>query len=549
MMFGIDFRNHWTVWARWAVLLLLALSPHLLWWVINREIASSGIRMIRVGTESLLLFIIPLIFFRWKYCARLFWLAALSYPFEWVHIYLVRSFFTTGTMRSMFASNAGETSELLIPLIPVILSAVAIPVVYFLMVRKPLPDISRSRGKWWLLLPPFLMMGASEGVDYMRSRSSYVFFHNTLTVLNNTPPVNFYSVFIRTQAMEHSIRSYKTAYQGFSYGALSKEDRSVAETYVVVIGESARYANFGIDGYYRQTTPLLSKMSRLMVFKDFYSTANCTLFSLPLMLTRFGADDFDKVYSEKSLVSAFKESGFSTFWISNQGLLSDPGASFIMDIDKIYDFSGYQNQISDGVVLPCLDEILADSSLKKCIFINLMGNHVAYNARHPDSFNVFRPSLSDGSRAAMARNKEYFVNSYDNSVLYQDYILSQIITKVDSTSVMSFVMYFSDHGESLFDEGSETLGHTGDPPLPEQVHIPFFLWVSDQYEMRYSGRVTALRSHTDKPLSMDNLFFTLLEMANISHRFERPSMSFSDTLFVPPPVRKVVAPSGKVVTF
>jgi glucan phosphoethanolaminetransferase (alkaline phosphatase superfamily) len=254
------------------------------------------------------------------------------------------------------------------------------------------------------------------------------------------------------------------------------------------------------------------------------------------MITRATANDFNVSLKEKSLVTLFKEAGFSTHWICNQEIFKGYGADkYLEEIDNFHYTCGSGN---DEVVLPVLKGILDnDSSNKQFIVLNLFGNHYGVDS-HPDEYNFFSPNLENskvGSRSIESR--ELFINSYDNSVLYQDFVISKVIQLIQAKEAVSFVFFSSDHGESLFDEPDFFYGHGSAKPTKEQVHVPAFVWYSSLYKKYNDNVVSNLHQNKNKKLSSDNLFYTVSNLGLLSYPLYADSMSIADSNFLEPDTR------------
>jgi len=121
----------------------------------------------------------------------------------------------------------------------------------------------------------------------------------------------------------------------FSFGARQKEVSKDRETLVLIIGESARYESWGINGYTRDTSPRIEGIAGLLSFADVCSPATLTSPSVPIMLTRATAGDLTPIQEERSVVSAFREAGFGTYWISNQATFSGLIQTFANEADQV----------------------------------------------------------------------------------------------------------------------------------------------------------------------------------------------------------------------
>lgn len=242
------------------------------------------------------------------------------------------------------------------------------------------------------------------------------------------------------------------------------------ETHVVVIGESTSRLHFGLYGYYRQTTPRLNEISdELFIFDNVVSGDTYTVGSLTKALVVK-----DKGAYAGNLIQLFNQASFKTFWVSNQppiGIYE----TLVTKIALSSDYTLFTTTESpeklmnfDGVLLEHLDKALHDPSPRKVIFIHLMGTHADYEYRYPKSFDVFKSEIEN--------KKQQTIDHYDNAVLYNDYILREIIEKVRNNTTRSSVIYFSDHGEEVYDS-IEFAGHSvnGDFTL-NLVEIPFLYW-------------------------------------------------------------------------
>jgi len=328
----------------------------------------------------------------------------------------------------------------------------------------------------------------------------------------------------------------------FRFEATSERPANKQEVDVLIIGESGRYENYGFNGYGRNTTPMLSKTENLVVFPDYYSSANSTSVSIPLMLTRGTPRDPKPGREERSIVSLYREAGFTTYWISSHEALTQP-ATFVYknEADHFWQVKG-----QDEAVLPVLKQVLDEPDARKFIVISVRGNHYGRHI-YPDAFERFVPGMEGivGSSIRTA-NREEFINSYDNSVLYQDFVLSQIIDLVRARDLPSYVWFSPDHGESLFEPPLHLYGH-GSPQVPrEQIHIPVFVWLSERYIREYQGIFKALLKNRTKRLSAANSFYTLASLGGIRFQLMMPERSVASEMFVEP-VRREVYMDGAVI--
>jgi len=335
-----------------------------------------------------------------------------------------------------------------------------------------------------------------------------------------------------------SISDYLNKVENFFYNSYQTSDFEEEQIYVLVIGESARVSNYQLFGYERETNPKLVEIENLIVFPDFYATSNATNLAIPLVITRAVSTDFKISLREKSIVSLFKEAGFMTYWVCNQDIFKGYGANKYK-----YEAENFYNKVGKGydeVVLPVIEEIISDKKhKKKFIVVNLYGNHYGINDS-PKNNNHFLPCLNDNKLVRRsAKNRELFINSYDNSVLYQDFVISEIINLVNSSNTVSFVYFSSDHGESLFDEPDFFYGHGASKITKEQLHIPVFFWYSSLFEQYNADKINNLQLNRNKKLSHDNTFYTLSQLSSIDFEKFNAQMSFADSSFICSEIRYV----------
>jgi glucan phosphoethanolaminetransferase (alkaline phosphatase superfamily) len=223
------------------------------------------------------------------------------------------------------------------------------------------------------------------------------------------------------------------------------------------------------------------------------------------------------------------------------------------DIDKAYfpsdEFENLENY--DNKLLPYIDSLLNENRQETFIIVHTLGSHFRYNFRYPKPFEKFTPALEGTNDYSIAsnKNKELFTNTYDNSILYTDYILSEIINKVAFKQGISAVLYISDHAENLYDNGTAIVLHGSKiPPVPE-IHIPLFIWTSPAYQNTYPGKQHALKTNINKKISASNIFHSILDIADIHYPGENPEKSIASDGFKEDSIRYVYTANKEVIHF
>ncbi|MES2128834.1 MAG: phosphoethanolamine transferase [Pseudomonadota bacterium] len=324
----------------------------------------------------------------------------------------------------------------------------------------------------------------------------------------------------------------------FKFGAGQATPSDKPEVVVMVIGESSRYDRWSLNGYERDTNPLLKKESNLVVLPDVITAVSATRLSVPVIISRKPAmQSLKDGFHEKSFLTAYKEAGFKTFWLSNQisfGQFDTPVSVFAKEADVIQflNLGGFTNNSNfDQVLLDPLKIALADPAPKKLIVLHSLGSHWNYSQRHPKEFDKWQPSLYGVDKPAYTdlKIKPQMNNSYDNAILYTDWFLAQVIDTLRQSKELTSLMYVADHGQTLYDKGCNLAFHGHNTQF--EFHVPAFVWYSDDFRERYPEKVEQLIKHRKARLATENVFHTLLDMGDIRYPNDRLEWSFVNKQF------------------
>ena len=303
----------------------------------------------------------------------------------------------------------------------------------------------------------------------------------------------------------------------FTDGAICNED---SITVVLVLGESLRADHLPMNGYKRNTMPVLSEKD-IISFPHIFSEHTITVRSLPHMLTRADSIDDTPAYNEKSFISFFNACGFHTAWLANQEplysyayFISECDSSFFVNINKSDYSFGYW---TDDDLLPLLDRTLAVSGNKKLIILHTIGSHWWYNSHYTKEYALFQPTIK--SKIISSCTREEMVNSYDNTILFTDHFLSRIIDKIKDDNAI--FIFQSDHGEALGEDdvwlhASET-PHTQNPAC--------MVWMSQKYKEKYPEKYQAANNNMLKRYRTDYLYHSILDAATIDSNYKNTSLS------------------------
>jgi len=326
----------------------------------------------------------------------------------------------------------------------------------------------------------------------------------------------------------------------FTFRARQAGADAGSDTIVMVIGESSRYDRWQLNGYARATNPLLSQEANLVVLPDVITPVSATRLSVPVMISRKPPmQSLKDGFAEKSFITAYKEAGFKTYWLSNQvsfGQFDTPVSVFAREADVIQfmNLGGFTNHSNfDQILLDPLRRALADPARKKLIVLHTLGSHWNYSQRYPQQFDRWQPSLFGVDKPVVTdvAIKPQLNNSYDNSVLYTDWFLAQVIGTLKQDAPRSAMMYVSDHGQSLYDKSCTLAFHGHNTQY--DFHIPALFWYSDGFRASRPDKIAELIKHRTARLGTENMFHTLLDLADIRYPGERLEWSFVNPAFKP----------------
>lgn len=294
-----------------------------------------------------------------------------------------------------------------------------------------------------------------------------------------------------------------------------KLDSEKRNLYVFVVGETARADRFSLNGYFRETNPLLSK-EKIISFSNVKSCATSTSESLPCMFSILGADDYkrDKALALENALDVLKKHGVKVLWRDNNS--DSKGVALRV---KYEDFrtptmnSECDVECRDIGMLSGLDEFIVKNNQSDILIVlHQLGNHgPEYYRRYTSEYKKFQPICLDGNLRNCS--KEEIDNGYDNAILYTDYFLSETILSLKKYNQVfnTGMIYVSDHGESLGENGIYLHAAPIKSAPKEQTHVPALLWLGDN--SKYD--ISQFEKYKDTQLSHDVIFCLLLTAYDI----------------------------------
>ena len=304
--------------------------------------------------------------------------------------------------------------------------------------------------------------------------------------------------------------------------------------FVLVVGETARAANFSLLGYTRSTTPELARLD-VTAFRNVTSCGTSTEVSVPCMFSPFGRADYDerRIRNSEGLLNVLARAGYAVKWIDNQsgckGVCQGAGIEYEkIDAKSAPDLcSG--DECHDGVLVRRLQAELADVRANTVFVLHMMGNHgPAYFKRYPPEYRKFLPDCATAELRNCSR--EQVVNAYDNAIAYTDHVLAGIVgTLANAPALDTAFLYVSDHGESLGENGLYLHGLPYSIAPSTQKHVPMISWLSPGFAAADGVDRRCLNAKAGDALSHDNLFHSVLGLLDVQTSVYKPERDFFET--------------------
>lgn len=302
-------------------------------------------------------------------------------------------------------------------------------------------------------------------------------------------------------------------------------------TLVLVIGESTNRQRMSLYGYNRATTPNLDQLrSELEVFTNVVTPRPYTIEALQQVLTFADQENPDLYLSTPSLVNVMKQAGYKTYWITNQQTMTKRNTmltTFSKQADEQFYLNNNREQNAsqyDEDVFEPFAKVLADNAPRKFVVIHLLGTHMRYQYRYPPEFERFTDRAGVPEHVTEDQLPTY--NSYDNAVLYNDYVVSTLIKRFKATDPNGFLLYLADHGEAVFDASApEVLGRNEAAPTGPMYTVPFMVWSSPSWKTAFDPQALA------RPYSSAHFIHTWADLAGLSFKEHDPSKSLVNPQF------------------
>lgn len=289
---------------------------------------------------------------------------------------------------------------------------------------------------------------------------------------------------------------------------------------ILIVGETSRAENYSLGGYSRETNPLLAKQN-VVYFPRTTSCGTATAVSVPCMFSNMPRKHYDEELAQhqEGMLDIIQRAGISVLWNDNDGgckgacdRVPHQNMTALNLKDECIDGECY-----DEVLFHGLEEYINNLKGDGVIVLHTIGSHgPTYYNRYPPQFRKFTPTCD--TNEIQTCSQEQLVNTYDNTVLYVDYIVDKTINLLKShqDKFATSLVYLSDHGESLGENGVYLHGLPYAIAPDTQKHVPMLLWLSKEYQERYQVDNNCLQKQArSQDYSQDNLFSTMLGLTGV----------------------------------
>ncbi len=437
--------------------------------------------------------------------------------------------------RTMFANliqtSAGEARELVTPYLLIWMLLVGFLPGFFVLRTRIRADerwqrhLLRSTA---IIAVLFMALAAMVFPQYQRFASAA---RSKAITLETVAPINFIGAAIGHGYVLRKVslvRAPIDAALGF------KSPRKQPRLVVFVLGETARAQNHSLNGYARETNPRLRGMD-IAYFPDSEACGTATTISVPCIFSGLGRENFTmlKGMERETLVDVVKKTGINVLWRENDG-----GCKDVCGAAEFEDFTDGPHDTLCNDIGSCYDELMLIGLEEKLraragdifLVLHIKGSHgPAYYKRYPKAFEHFTPACKTAELQQCSQAE--LTNAYDNTIVYTDHILAETIAMLQrlSNKFAPVLLYASDHGESLGENGLYLHGLPYAIAPKVQTLVPMLAWLSPQFLSAESWEADCMQKIRGKASSHDAIFSSILSLLDIQSSAYKPELDLFRT--------------------
>lgn len=413
----------------------------------------------------------------------------------------LKSDLTADVVAICMGTNSNEALEFLrmyfdIKIIGLIIFVIVSSIIAYYVAKK-------VKGIKWVQLALGIIILVGASIIFVRQSNNWntVFLMKVKNILSYKPVP--------------SLLDYKRHY------LLKKTDR-LPNDIVLIIGESLNKDHMSLYGYDKQTNPKLELLP-LTIFTNTCSGALGTIPAFKQLMTSLKKEENESNWLQKEfLIDVMQSAGYNVRWISNQassGIYDNIVARFAELSDSVVwcgaKYQGIRKSDLDSVVLTPIKQRASEigSDSLRFTIVHLMGNHEIFSSRYPKEFIRFK----EEDYKEYPLHQRQIRSEYDNSVYYNDWIVSEIIKTYQDKEAIVF--YLSDHALDIFDSSDDYVGHAR-PSITQSAkagkNIPFLIYTSPKFEEKFVQKTYNIKKSASKAFSTDNLMYAIMDVIGIS---------------------------------
>lgn len=435
--------------------------------------------------------------------------------------------FDTGMLVNVFETNRAEALELIT--FPVLSSIAALGVVpVIILLRTPLAKRRFTRALVYRGIAGVVALSLIAVPLFASQKEIFSVARNHRELRHMIAPLN---VIAASYSYVRDSFESPTTFRTIAPDARHTSSASVGEhpaVHVLIIGETARAANFSLNGYGLHTNPELEQRTDVR-FLEAASCGTATAVSLPCMFSLSRRSGFDRHESrnEDNLVDIIARSGYEVYWVDNGN--GCKGICARVDYRDVHqsDMDGVcpDGECFDEILVNELEKILATVADDTFIVLHQLGSHgPAYFRRYPERFRIFRPDCRSPNFGDCTTDE--ISNAYDNTIAYTDHVIASAIEVLakHADQLDASLIYVSDHGESLGEHNIFLHGMPYALAPDEQTKVPFVAWLSPALRSAQGLRPDCDPGAGSTPVSHDDLFHTELGLLGIDTAVYNPDL-------------------------
>ncbi|MBF0620664.1 MAG: phosphoethanolamine--lipid A transferase [Magnetococcales bacterium] len=436
-------------------------------------------------------------------------------------------------IRNVFETDVAEFSDLItLRLIIHLIVGAAIPIWLILRIRIRFQTVPQEIKRQGVVFLTSLVLIAV--IIFLQFPHYSVFFRNNRHVRHMVTPIN--AIYATSSYLKRThFKTTKKPIRKVGQDAIFIKNQSINDgkriVFIMIVGETARAANYSIQGYSRPTSPNLEQGGGIY-FSNVSSCGTATAISLPCMFSPEGREKYSPSRYSEGLLDVLAQAGAQVVWRNNNSGCKGTCNRIKYENMTKHETSEYcgEDGCIDEVLLDGIEEILDQGTEPLVLVLHLKGSHgPAYYKRYPDTFRRFTPTCDKADITGCERQS--IINTYDNTLLYTDHVIGRVLTLLKARQERNHaaLLYVSDHGESLGENNIYLHGLPYSIAPKEQTHVPLYLWLSKSFSAIQGLDSACIDRLKEKPHSHDHLFHSVLGLMNVQTTARQTELDFTAT--------------------